>query len=117
MKNDAQAYGAACTYFRRFSLCAMVGICPEDDDGNLASQPPKQTQVSPNNDPKLSPDLCIALKKMLSALPTDFVNSFLATLRAPPISANCIEQIPASQFDRIFAYLQTKLNEVNKINE
>lgn len=37
-KNDAQAVGSALTYLRRYSLSAMVGIAPdEDDDGNAAS--------------------------------------------------------------------------------
>jgi hypothetical protein len=34
---DAHAYGSACTYARRYSLAALVGICPHDDDGNDAS--------------------------------------------------------------------------------
>ena len=34
---DAHAYGSACTYARRYSLAALVGICPHDDDGNAAS--------------------------------------------------------------------------------
>lgn len=33
VKPDAQSFGAATTYMRRFSLAAMVGVCPEDDDG------------------------------------------------------------------------------------
>lgn len=39
-KADAQGYGSATTYARRYSLAATVGICPEDDDGNAASRPP-----------------------------------------------------------------------------
>lgn len=42
-KNDAQGYGSALTYGRRYSLMAACGIAPEDDDGNAAtaSAPPK----------------------------------------------------------------------------
>ena len=36
-KIDAQGYGSALTYARRYSLSAAVGVAPEDDDGNLAS--------------------------------------------------------------------------------
>lgn len=36
-RGDAHAYGSACTYARRYSLAAMIGICPHDDDGNEAS--------------------------------------------------------------------------------
>lgn len=33
-KLDAQGYGSAMTYARRYSLLAVCGIAPEDDDGN-----------------------------------------------------------------------------------
>lgn len=36
-KVDAQAYGSAATYARRYALAAIVGVAPEDDDGNAAS--------------------------------------------------------------------------------
>lgn len=38
-KHDAQGYGSALTYARRYSLMAACGIAPEDDDGNAASRP------------------------------------------------------------------------------
>lgn len=38
-KQDAQGYGSALTYARRYSLMAICGIAPEDDDGNKASKP------------------------------------------------------------------------------
>ncbi len=51
---SAQAAGSAITYARRYALCAVIGICPVDDDGNAASKAPKaavqaeptETQVS-----------------------------------------------------------------------
>ena len=36
-KADAQGYGSALTYARRYSLSAAVGVAPEDDDGNAAA--------------------------------------------------------------------------------
>jgi len=46
-QNDPQSVGSAITYGRRYSLAAMVGVAPdEDDDGNAASghtaEKPKQ---------------------------------------------------------------------------
>ena len=41
VKQDAQGYGSALTYARRYSLMTACGIAPEDDDGNAASQPRK----------------------------------------------------------------------------
>jgi len=38
-KVDAQGYGSATTYARRYALSAMVGVAPDDDDGQAASNP------------------------------------------------------------------------------
>ncbi len=37
-KHDAQGFGSATTYARRYSLMAACGIAPEDDDGNAAAK-------------------------------------------------------------------------------
>ena len=37
-KNDAQGFGSALTYARRYGLSAAVGVAPEDDDGNAAAK-------------------------------------------------------------------------------
>ena len=42
-KHDAQGYGSALTYARRYSLQAACGIAPEDDDGKAASKPAAKT--------------------------------------------------------------------------
>jgi len=44
-KNDAQAYGSALTYARRYSLQTAFGVCPEDDDGNAATATKAPTKV------------------------------------------------------------------------
>lgn len=36
-KSDPQGIGSCITYARRYSLSAVVGICPEDDDGEAVS--------------------------------------------------------------------------------
>jgi hypothetical protein len=45
-KNDPQSIGSCITYGRRYSLAAMVGIAPEDDDGNVASGREEQKPVT-----------------------------------------------------------------------
>lgn len=37
-KHDAQGFGSALSYARRYSLMAACGIAPEDDDGNAATK-------------------------------------------------------------------------------
>lgn len=39
---DPQKMGGAITYARRYSLLALLGLSPEDDDGNSAAQPRQQ---------------------------------------------------------------------------
>lgn len=55
-KRDAQGYGSACTYARRYSLQAAFGVAPEDDDGNAASQPQRQQQAQAPAKPQLAPN-------------------------------------------------------------
>src|SRR3954462_13186822 len=38
VKHDPQGFGSAMTYARRYSLMAVCGIAPEDDDGNAAAK-------------------------------------------------------------------------------
>lgn len=47
-KQDAQGYGSATTYARRYGLMAACGIAPEDDDGNAAAKAPHQPATKPN---------------------------------------------------------------------
>lgn len=46
---DAQRFGSWLTYARRYCLCALLGVHPEndDDDGNTASAAPPQRQPAP----------------------------------------------------------------------
>jgi len=54
VKDDPQACGSAITYARRYSLQAIVGICPEDDDGEGAMDREKKKQAPPKEAPKKS---------------------------------------------------------------
>jgi hypothetical protein len=54
VKHDAQGYGSALTYARRYSLMSACGIAPEDDDGNAASNPKSapKPQAAPKQEVK-----------------------------------------------------------------
>ena len=43
VKADPQGEGSALTYARRYALMALVGIAPEDDDGNAAVKAAEKT--------------------------------------------------------------------------
>jgi len=73
-KNDAQGYGSALTYARRYSLMAACGIAPEDDDGNAASH--GRTQAAPvraTYQAKLA-DVAASIKVISNAKDTDALN-------------------------------------------
>ena len=48
-KKDAQGFGSALTYARRYSLMASCGLAPEDDDGKRASEPAKEKKPELSN--------------------------------------------------------------------
>jgi hypothetical protein len=82
-KQDAQGYGSAATYCRRYGLMAACGIAPEDDDGNAASQgKPPAKATAKHQDAAVEPDAEIlaqfnaaqdvpALTKLMNGLPND----------------------------------------------
>lgn len=54
-KQDAQAYGSALTYARRYGLAAITGLPQEDDDGNEASKKQaKKAADKPISGPRIS---------------------------------------------------------------
>jgi hypothetical protein len=46
-KQDAQGFGSALSYARRYSLMAACGIAPEDDDANSAKAPAPRPAAAP----------------------------------------------------------------------
>lgn len=46
-KYDAHGVGSVLTYMRRYSLSAMVGVAPEDDDGNAGVGKPSEQKAPP----------------------------------------------------------------------
>ncbi len=46
-KGDAQSVGSATTYGRRYALMAILGLAPDDDDGQAASTAPGQQVTTP----------------------------------------------------------------------
>jgi hypothetical protein len=50
-KQDAQGYGSAITYARRYSLQTAFGVAPEDDDGMAAAKATKTVHPPANVNP------------------------------------------------------------------
>lgn len=61
-KADAQGFGSALSYARRYSLMAACGIAPEDDDGNAATAS-APTKAAPKPTPPAAPKPPVAAPK------------------------------------------------------
>ena len=53
--SDPQKIGGSLTYARRYSLMALLGLAPEDDDGTAASTPATTTPQRPTSAPAATP--------------------------------------------------------------
>ena len=66
-KPDAHGVGSAITYARRYALAAMVGIAPEDDDGNKAIETDKEDKKRE----KVGTEALIAMKDDIPFYPEE----------------------------------------------
>jgi hypothetical protein len=84
-KVDAQGYGSATTYARRYALAAVVGVCPDDDDGNAASRPADRGAPSLNAD-RITAKQVSDLEALASEVGAD-MRRFLTYLKVPSLEA------------------------------
>ncbi len=102
-KADPQGMGSCITYARRYQLCAVVGISPEDDDGNAASEPMKQAKPEQKPEPKtepaktLDPDLAEILKGFGWAADRRKINADILLAMFDTNLAECMASYGASQ--------------------
>lgn len=96
-KNDAQGYGSALTYARRYSLMAACGIAPEDDDGNAATRATKAAVEQASM-------LCIdkqqakTIHELLESTESD-CTAFLAWVsKGVGVEVRCVEDMPQSAY-------------------
>lgn len=91
-KGDAQGFGSALTYARRYSLSAAFGVAPEDDDGNAASMKPNTgQQINADEYFKLDPDMQAAVDDLAGRVAQLLFRNDVAGAHA---------EIEAAQFDQ-----------------
>lgn len=95
-KNDAQGYGSALTYARRYSLMTAFGVAPEDDDGNAA------VASKGKNGGKIDDAQYTALMGMAEAVHAD-LQRFCAYFKVPSV-----RELPAADYDRAMEALKAK---------
>lgn len=97
-KQDAQGYGSALTYARRYSLMTAFGVCPEDDDGNAASRPAPQRQEADSD--RIDAEQLAVLQTLTSQAGTDLKN--LCTF----YKIGALPELPASGYEALVKKLK-----------
>ena len=103
-KVDAQGYGSATTYARRYALAAVVGVCPEDDDGNAASR----TRNDNAQEPRITAQQCAELRGLIGDASTS-EEALCSHLRC-----NTLPELPASRFADAKAALSGRIKTMKK---
>jgi hypothetical protein len=100
-KHDAQGYGSALTYARRYSLMAACGVAPEDDDGNAAVAA-RPAPAQRRQEPLAGPNELSAITSLAASVgvPMDAI--------AATYGINSIDQLPLSKVAEVIARLQKK---------
>jgi len=108
-KNDAQAYGSALTYARRYGLVTAFGVPTEDDDGNaaVAGGQSSKSAVSPPQ-PVITGEQLARLEALIPAAkltPALFNQTF---------NIRQTKDLPAARFDEAVSRLEARLAELVK---
>lgn len=94
-KNNAQAFGSALTYARRYALVTAFGVPVEDDDGNAAAAAP------PKPAPKASAAQKVIDEGQLTELQTMFTHLAVPVAEFLKVAKiDRLDALPADWFDR-----------------
>lgn len=100
-KNDPQSLGSAFTYFRRYMLAAIVGVAPDDDDGEKAqagfrNQKEEQKPITK----KISDVESADLNLILSECSPEYKEYFYKSIKKQ-FNASSISEIPIEMYERV----------------
>lgn len=102
-KQDAQGFGSAMTYARRYALVTAFGVPVEDDDGNAAT---KASQARQSDAPaKISDAQWAALVQLVEATGTD------AGKLCQAYGADSLKDFTTEQFNQAKAILDKRLKD------
>lgn len=109
-----QDCGSAITYFRRYSLCNILMLCPEDDDGNACSTKPKDKAQEQLISHMIGPNQIDEIKSLISKCPPGFELWLLQQVITDEKVEKCIKNIPLSAFNFCKTVTQTQINKQNQ---
>lgn len=104
-RNNAQGFGSAQTYARRYGLQLAFGLATEDDDGNAAAANPPKKAANPAVITRDQVTQLIPLIKAAKLSEVKFAQSF---------EIERVVDLPASRFDEALERLKTRIGELVK---
>jgi hypothetical protein len=112
-KRDAQGYGSALSYARRYALVTAFGVPVEDDDGNAASKaPPKAAKQEPAKQEE--PDFIVPDDVTLAIQLCEALGGSQAQEICKAYKIKTLSQLTKKQGVAVIERLQTKLAEKAK---
>lgn len=117
-KNDAQGIGSALSYFKRYSLSALLGICTadEDDDGNAAM--PSEKHEKPRKEPPkvegqpLTSEQRKELHELADLCDPDYMAKVYTYLESMGIRG--FDGLKSDKFDRVIKGMKTNAESTQK---
>ena len=98
--NELHALGSALTYLRRYSLSAIVGVAPSDDDDGNAGKGYQASREQPKPQVKLIEEShCFELEDILTDCNPKYIESLHKHLRSQNIIG--LQNIPLDLYERI----------------
>jgi hypothetical protein len=119
-KRDAHAVGSACSYGKRYALCAALGVVSdEDDDGNKASQIQEKKRPNENApksselvDNKVTQEQSVEFNRLLKQCGQEFEDKVWGHLRSQGI--NSFEEMSIDMFKKM---RDASLGHISKKNQ
>jgi hypothetical protein len=101
-KNELQELGSALTYLRRYSLMAMVGISPveDDDDGAAAASYQAPREQGREAKPEIARLSAQQVKKISEMTDEDHISD-LVEFYQKKCGARSLQEVPATEYTRI----------------
>lgn len=128
VKSDPQGLAAAATYARRVSLAAMVGVAPEDDDGETAAgrgeargahQQQRQQETTPkpkpqDSRPRISKEDAQVVMNAARKAGAKTMNTYIALMREVA-GVDGAEDIAQADLSRVIDKLTAKADALNPV--
>ncbi len=121
-RNDAQGIGSALSYFKRYSLSAMLGICTADEDDDAEGAMPKEKSDKPMKKEVKQKEVIVVDEEQANELITlsdqcdpEYMKKLNSYLKEQGISS--LSKLPADMFNKILKGLKTNAEAVRDSGE